>query len=138
MIDERITKKQVLEIYKIDSSTLENWIRLRGFPMIEISSHKKYVRLKDLKTFEDKMILKNKLNSLQMENKIKNINRIIHLLNKHILVILTKKNVDDDKLSVLTDIRILYIEELDGLVRSQNTRDMFDKEYWKSYKQTKF
>ena len=64
MIEERITKKQVLELYGIDSSTLENWIRYRGLPMIEISSHKKYIRLKDLLEFEDKMIQKNKLNYL--------------------------------------------------------------------------
>jgi len=64
MTEERITKKQVLEMYGIDSSTLENWIRHRGLPMIEISSHKKYIRLKDLLEFEDKMIQKNKLNYL--------------------------------------------------------------------------
>jgi predicted site-specific integrase-resolvase len=64
MIEERITKKQVLKLYGIDSSTLENWIRYRGLPMIEISSHKKYIRKKDLIEFEDKMIKKNKLNYL--------------------------------------------------------------------------
>ncbi len=64
MTEERITKKQVLEMYGIDSSTLENWIRYRGFPIIEMSSHKKYIRLKDLLEFEDKMIQKNKLNYL--------------------------------------------------------------------------
>ena len=60
MTEERITKKQILKMYGIDSSTLENWIRHRGFPIIEMSSHKKYIRLKDLLEFEDKMIQKNK------------------------------------------------------------------------------
>ena len=73
-----------------------------------------------------------------MVNNIKNISRIIHLLDKHILVILSKNEVDDDKLSVLTDIRILYVEELNGITRGQNTSDMFDKKYWNSYRKSKF
>ena len=65
MTERRITKKELMEMYGIkDKSTIERWIKDRGLPMIEISSHKKYIRLEDLKKFEDKMILKNKLNSL--------------------------------------------------------------------------
>ena len=68
-------------------------------------------------------------------NKLK---RIIYLLDKHILGILSKIEVDDDKLSVLTDIRSLYISELNNLIRNMNTGDMYDKEYWKSYRKTKY
>ena len=64
------------------------------------------------------------------------IEKIISLLDKHILLILNKKEVDDDKLSVLSDIRILYIEELNSLIRSKNTRDMFDKKYFESYRKS--
>ena len=66
------------------------------------------------------------------------IEKFISLLDKHILLILNKKEVDDDKLSVLSDIRILYVEELNGLIRSQNSSNMFDKKYWKSYRKSKF
>ena len=64
------------------------------------------------------------------------IERIISLLDKHILVILSKNEVDEDKLSVLTDIRILYIEELNGLISSNNTSEMYDKKYWNSYRKS--
>ncbi len=69
-------------------------------------------------------------------NRIKRISKVIHLLDKHIMVILSKKEVDDDKLSVLTDIRILFVEELNGLIRSNNTSEMYDKKYWNSYRKS--
>jgi len=58
--EERITKKELMKIYGIDRSTIENWIKFRGLPMIEISSHKKYIRREDLIDFENKMISINK------------------------------------------------------------------------------
>ncbi len=68
-----------------------------------------------------------------MVNNIKNISKVIYLLDEHILEILMKDEVDDNKLSVLTDIRILYIEELNSLIRTRNTRDMFDEKYFELY-----
>ena len=59
MTEERITKKELMKMYRIDRSTIENWIKFRGLPMIEISSHKKYIRREDLIEFENKMILNN-------------------------------------------------------------------------------
>jgi len=59
MTEERITKKELMNMYGIDRSTIENWIKFRGLPMIEISSHKKYIRKEDLIEFENKMILNN-------------------------------------------------------------------------------
>jgi len=59
MTEERISKKELMNMYGIDRSTIENWIKFRGLPMIEISSHKKYIRREDLIEFENKMILNN-------------------------------------------------------------------------------
>lgn len=56
--DERITKKELMKMYGVDRSTIENWVKERGLPLIEISSHKKYIRMKDLLEFEDKNIKK--------------------------------------------------------------------------------
>ena len=60
MTEERITKKELMKMYRIDRSTIENWIKFRGLPMIEISSHKKYIRRSDLEKWESKMT-KNKI-----------------------------------------------------------------------------
>lgn len=68
-----------------------------------------------------------------MVNNIKNISKVIYLLDEHILEILMKDEVDDDKLSVLTDIRVLYVEELNNMIRSKNIGDMFDKKYFELY-----
>lgn len=67
-------------------------------------------------------------------SRIENISLVIHLLDKHLLKILTKDDVDDDKLSVLTDIRSTYIGELNNIIRNQNTSDMFNKKYWDLYR----
>jgi len=68
-----------------------------------------------------------------MVNNVKSISKVIYLLDKHIIEILMKDEVDDDKLAVLSDIRILYIEELNNLIHSKNRRDMFDKDYFELY-----
>ena len=68
--------------------------------------------------------------------KINNISKLIYLLDEHILEILMKDEVDDDKLSVLTDIRILYIEELNNMIRSKNIGDMFDRKYFELYRKS--
>jgi len=70
--------------------------------------------------------------------KINNISKLIYLLDEHILEILMKDEVDDDKLSVLTDIRILYREELNNLIRSKNINGMFDKKYFEMYRKSKW
>lgn len=55
-MEERISKKKLQKLYGVDRSTIENWIKKRGLPLIQISSHKKYIRLKDLIEWEDKSV----------------------------------------------------------------------------------
>ena len=69
-------------------------------------------------------------------NSFKKVNTVISLLDKHILNILSQKEIDEDKLSILTDIRTLYVEELNGIIRGENIKEMYDKKYWKSYRKS--
>ena len=73
-----------------------------------------------------------------MKNDIKNISKIIYLLDKHILRILSKNEIDDRTLSTLTSTRIEFVQEMNSVISSKNTRDMFDKKYWKSYRKSKW
>jgi len=66
----------------------------------------------------------------------KNISKVLYLLDKHIISLLSKNEINEDRLSVLTDIRILYIEELNNLIRSENKKGLFDKDYFKIYEKT--
>lgn len=61
-MEERITKKELQKMYGVNRSTIENWIRERGLPIIQISSHKKYIRKSDLIEFENKMIKNKEVN----------------------------------------------------------------------------
>ena len=56
MKEERLTKKNLSQIYGCDLSTINNWIKYRGLPMIEISSHKKFIRKEDLINWENERI----------------------------------------------------------------------------------
>jgi len=71
---------------------------------------------------------------MKQVNNISTITKIIYFIDIQILKILSSKEVDEDKLSTLTDIRVLYIEELNNLIRSKNISDMYNKKYWKSYR----
>ncbi len=73
-----------------------------------------------------------------MKNNIKNISKVIYLLDNHILRILSKNEIDDRTLSTLTSIRIEYVQEMNNLISSKNTRDMFDKKYFESYRKSKW
>ena len=59
--NQRITKQELLKIYKIDRHTLEVWRKRYGLPIIEISSHSKYIRREDLMDWEDSMKTKLKV-----------------------------------------------------------------------------
>ncbi len=69
-----------------------------------------------------------------MVKNTKNISKVIYLLDNHILRILSKNEIDDRTLSTLTSIRIEYVQEMNNLISSKNTRDMFDKKYFETYR----
>ncbi len=52
---DRITKQELMKLYGVDRTTIENWITRYNLPMIEISSHSKYVRSEDLINWENRM-----------------------------------------------------------------------------------
>ena len=60
-------------------------------------------------------------------NNIKNISKTINLLDKRITELLLQNEVDEDKVQTLSDVRSEYTKELNGLIRSKNTREMFKK-----------
>jgi hypothetical protein len=54
-MEERITKQQLMKIYNVNRTTIEEWRKRFGLPIIEISSHKKYIRKDDLLMWENNM-----------------------------------------------------------------------------------
>tara|TARA_R110000823_G_scaffold268622_1_gene388510 strand:- start:62 stop:247 length:186 start_codon:yes stop_codon:yes gene_type:complete len=54
-MEERITKQQLMKMYNVNRTTIEEWRRWFGLPMIQISSHKKYIRKTDLLEWENEM-----------------------------------------------------------------------------------
>lgn len=54
-MEERISKQELMKMYNVGRGTIEEWRRRFGLPMIEISSHKKYIRRDDLMKWENQM-----------------------------------------------------------------------------------
>jgi hypothetical protein len=54
-MEERITKQQLMKMYNVNRTTIEEWRKKFGLPIIEISSHKKYIRKDDLLMWENEM-----------------------------------------------------------------------------------
>jgi hypothetical protein len=54
-MEERITKQQLMKMYNVNRTTIEEWRKRFGLPIIEISSHKKYIRKDDLLMWENEM-----------------------------------------------------------------------------------
>ncbi len=54
-MEERISKQELMKMYNVGRGTIEEWRRRFGLPMIEISSHKKYIRREDLMKWENQM-----------------------------------------------------------------------------------
>ncbi len=54
-MEERITKQQLMKMYNVNRTTIEEWRKRFGLPIIEISSHKKYIRKDDLLMWENQM-----------------------------------------------------------------------------------
>jgi hypothetical protein len=65
-MEQRISKQELMKMYKVNRSTIEEWRRRFGLPMIEISSHKKYIRREDLMKWENQM--KDGLCELELNN----------------------------------------------------------------------
>jgi hypothetical protein len=53
---ERISKQDLIKMYGVNRTTIEDWRKKFGLPLIEISTHKKYIRREDLLKWEDSMI----------------------------------------------------------------------------------
>ena len=54
-MEERITKQQLMKMYNVNRTTIEEWRRRFDLPIIEISSQKKYIRKTDLLEWENQM-----------------------------------------------------------------------------------
>jgi hypothetical protein len=65
-MEERISKQELMKMYNVNRTTIEEWRRRFGLPMIEISSHKKYIRREDLMRWENQM--KNGMCELELTN----------------------------------------------------------------------
>jgi len=65
-------------------------------------------------------------------NSIKSIRKTIQLLDKRITELLLEKEIDVNKIDTLSNVRILYTEELKSLISMRNTRDMYKKGYNKN------
>lgn len=57
-MNDLITKKELLNYYHIDRSTFNTWVNKYKLPVIEITSHKKYIRKDELLKWEEHMKLK--------------------------------------------------------------------------------
>jgi hypothetical protein len=56
MEKDRLSKQDLMKMYSVDRTTIEEWRKRFGLPMIEISSHSKYVRREDLLKWENSLI----------------------------------------------------------------------------------
>lgn len=65
-MEERITKQELMRMYNVNRTTIEEWRRRFGLPIIEISSHKKYIRREDLLRWEN--LMKNRKFELELNN----------------------------------------------------------------------
>ena len=61
------------------------------------------------------------------------VSKVISQLDKHILKLLSKDEVDEDKLTSLSEVRSEYVLELQSIIKSENTSEMFDRKKYKNY-----
>ena len=54
-MERRLSKKDLMELYGVDRVTIEDWRRNRGLKMIEVSTHSKYIKEKDLLEWENSL-----------------------------------------------------------------------------------
>ena len=53
-MEDIITKKEFLKRYNISRKTFNNWIKTRELPVIEVSSHSKFIKRSDLVEWENR------------------------------------------------------------------------------------
>ena len=56
-MERRISKQELMKLYGVDISTIENWKENYGLSLIEISSHSKFVRSDELEEWENNRTL---------------------------------------------------------------------------------
>jgi len=54
-MERRLSKKDLMKLYGVDRITIEDWRRIRGLNMIEVSTHSKYISEKDLLEWENSL-----------------------------------------------------------------------------------
>ena len=54
-MERRLSKKDLMKLYGVDRITIEDWRRIRGLNMIEVSSHSKYITEKELLKWENSL-----------------------------------------------------------------------------------
>jgi hypothetical protein len=58
--EERLSKKDIMELYQINRKTFETWVVKYKLPLIVISDKRKFVRIKDLRAWENGRIVRSK------------------------------------------------------------------------------
>jgi|FLOH01.1.fsa_nt_gi hypothetical protein len=58
--EERLSKKDIMELYQINRKTFETWVVKYKLPIIVISDKRKFVRISDLKDWENGRIERSK------------------------------------------------------------------------------
>jgi hypothetical protein len=54
-MERRLSKKDLMKLYGVDRVTIEDWRRIRGLNMIEVSTHSKYITEEDLLEWENSL-----------------------------------------------------------------------------------
>ncbi len=55
MNEERISRRELMNMYNISRYTVLEWEKHKNLPLISISSHSKYIRRKDLIEWENNL-----------------------------------------------------------------------------------
>ncbi len=61
------------------------------------------------------------------------VSKVISQLDIHILKLLSEDEVDEDKLTTFSEVRSEYVLELQSIIKSENTSEMFDRKNYKNY-----
>ena len=62
---------------------------------------------------------------------IENTRKVISLIDKRIIRQLGKKEMNEEEIDILSSLKSEYTEELNKLIRINNTKEMFNKDNYK-------